>query len=170
MKPLPLALLVLAAAIASWWLFSSDDVQEPDSGVGTADTTGKPDTERDVQPAQPVPLPAAPAKAAPTPAKAGLPETAAKPKKKWIVPLSDKFIEKASWTDEEALIVVQHAAQAARKGLKLSNAARDRLSKARVTLDLGRTPVSRLLDLVTKPHTLGWNLKAGVIYIFDDDD
>lgn len=170
MKPLPLALLVLAAAVASWWLFRSDDVQEPDSGVGTADATDATGGERDVQPPRPVPLPAAPAKATPTPAKAALPETAAKPKKKWIVPLSDKFLEKASWADEEALIVVQHVAQAAGKGLKLSNTARRRLAKARVTLDLGRTPVSRLLDLVTKPHTLGWNLKAGAIHIFDDDD
>jgi hypothetical protein len=170
MKPLPLAVLILAAAIASWWLFGSDDVREPDSGVGEnpIETPAGPDA------SSPDPTSGDPA-AQPLTAQGGAstePALKTEPPKrrKFMLPLADKFIEQATWNDEEAEIVLRQAAEAARKGLRLSNTARKRLANVRITLELGRTPVPFILDKVTKPHTLGWNVSAGTIYIFDDDD
>ncbi len=169
MKPLPLAVLMFAAAIASWWLFGSDDVKEPDSGVGEnpIETPAGPDaTASEATSGDPV-APPLTAEEGETTEPAPEPEPA---KRRSFLPLADKFIESATWSDEEAEVVLRHAAEAARKGLRLSNAARKRLAGVRITLELGRTPVPRVLDLVTKPRTLGWNVSGGTIYIFDDDD
>jgi hypothetical protein len=87
-----------------------------------------------------------------------------------MLPLADKFIEDATWTDEEALVVLQHAAQAAGKVLRVDRSCRKRLEKARVTLQLGKTPVPKVLDLVLQPHIMSWQVEREKLVVYDNDD
>ena len=169
MKPIPLAVVILAAALGTWWLLASDPAPSSPTSEEAA-LAG-----REVRPgaapsAEPSPSPGrVEGPSQPGPA-AGPREEPASPGAVFQLPLADKFMERASWTEESGLVVLQDLSEAAGVGLVLSRSIRHRLEKIRVTLDLGRTPVPKLLDLVLQPHTLGWDLKKQGIVVFDNDD
>lgn len=169
MKPLPLTLVMIAAAVVSWWLFAPEDEIPPaDDPAAVREREEADETPKVDPPPEPADEAGSGKSSAPAQAPKPPPKPPVKPKK-WVVPLSDKFI-RASWADEGATVVLEHIAQAAGKRLRMDSTARRKLAQVRVTMDQGRTALPVLLDKILKIHTLGWNVRGDVLEVFDDDD
>ena len=170
MKPLPLAVVILAAALASWWLFAPGDTTAPPSELGSEPAQDGPGG---AAPEPPAPKPAEPTAGkvnAEAKATAELSKPATKPAAVPGLPLADKYIDRATWSDERGDVVLQHLAEAAGKRLHILDSARAKLESLHVSLEFGRMPVPKVLNLILQPHLLGWTVRGETLEIFDDDD
>ncbi|MDJ0972959.1 MAG: hypothetical protein QNJ98_00690 [Planctomycetota bacterium] len=170
MKPLALVLLVAIVGAVGWWTFAheSEPVEPLDLPIpareaddSSADSTAEPVRPAPIPGSAPIPQPVPPAE---------VPEVSEAAPSRPRLPLADKFIDRATWTDENAVIVLEQLAQAAGKELQLSRTMRRRLEQIRVTMDRGRTPVPKVLDLVLQPHIMSWYPTRNAIVVHDNDD
>ncbi len=166
MKPLPLTIVILVAALASWWIFTGSEPTPPSD----IDAAIEKDARKRTTPSSELPDPPAGTASAKASATVEVAKPEPEKKKVYMLPLADKFIENATWEDEDALVVLQHAAQAAGKILSVDRSCRKRLEQARVTMRLGKTPVPKVLDHVLQPHIMSWQVERERLVVYDNDD